>query len=609
MRGAICIIALLLAVPPVFAQQVTALVSESTVGMSEVVRYTVEIQGIGGSDINSITPPEADGLELIQRRPSTQSNVSITGTSITRTLSYTWALRPLREGTVRILATTVQIGGEEYSTEPVQLVVVPQTQRNAVGGRSGGGSDPFGVPQSQADPSRILEEGIYIQAVANTNRAYQNAQVLVDYDLYYRRDLNPRNSRLADSWDAEGFWREELDVETATSARTAVINGIRYNVVRLKRVAVFPTRIGDLTVDPLRISTEVVAPRQRSDPFSIPFLNLGSLVSVERSSTAVDIESIPLPAGSPAAFSGAVGAFTLQATLSREEIEVGEPVQLTVSIVGSGNIAMLEAPAIDPPHVFERYDPEVQTSINREGAGVSGYKRFVYLLVPRSNGSFEIPPIEFAYFNPEEEDYVRLSASTPAITVSGSAAGSIASGTTNAGFPVDDITRPLPASPWVTSSVSQLHKSACGYIALIIPLLLYGLLYTVRRRTTRLAMDTAYARQQKANPLARKRLKRARQLLKDGDPKTFFEELERAVLGFIGNRLNVHELGMTRSQLEAVLHESGIAEEARQKIAELLVTCDTGRFAPVESDAKAREDAYEEASRLIVMLDATFREA
>ena len=318
---------------------------------------------------------------------------------------------------------------------------------------------------------------------------------------------------------------------------------------------------------------------------------------------------MPLPPGAPEAFSGAVGSFSMRATLSREEVEVGEPIQLDVSLMGSGNLAMLEAPSVATPQVFERYDPEVQVSINRDGDLISGYKRFVYLLVPRSNGRFVIPAIEFAYFDPAKEEYTTLRAMPPAVMVSGTGTTGGATGTTNAGFPVDDISPLLSDSPWVRPASPPLHTSPWGYVAIGLPLLLYGLLYTLRHRTTRLAIDTAYARQQRAHPLARKHLRQARlHLRSNGDPRQYYAELEHAIMGFIGNCLNVRELGMTRSQIETLLEETGISHEVRNMVKQLLDACDTGRFAPVAPNTQAMEQSLEEASRGIVMLDAAFRD-
>ncbi len=591
------------------AQDVQALVNETMIGTEEVVRYTIEVRGAEFSEIRTPTAPEAEGLAIIQRNPATQTSISITGATVVRSIGFSWRYQPLREGGVRIPSVDVTIGDQTIATEPIDLTVVPQSQR-PVARRQPRGSvfDPFNPPVSEPAPSPIGDRDIYIRATPSARKAFQNEQVTIDYELFFRSDLQPRNSRLADSWDAEGFWREELETEPRPVARTEVINGVRYNVILLKRVAVFPTRQGQLTVDPLRIQTEVIAPRRAGAPFSRPFFSLRSPIEViERASLAVPIESVPVPSSTPETFSGAVGQFRLQASTTRDSVEVGESVQFTVRISGTGNLAVLERPVLSLPGVFEAYDPEVETSVARDGDLVHGTKTFTYLLVPRSNGNFVIPSVEFAYFDPRAEQFHTLRSEPRSIAVTGAADGPSATGTTMPGFPVDDITRLLPSSPWVALSVTPLHRNPWGYVILAFPLVLLGLVVLARRRTTRLAMDTAYARSLRAHPLARKHLKQARIRLRDQRPRQFYEELERAVRGFIGDRLNIQELGLTRAQLDAALEAARLSEDVRRQVQEFLATCDTGRFAPDVPGKETMDHGLEGASRIIVLLDAAFR--
>ncbi len=591
------------------AQEVQALVTETTVGAEELVRFTIEVRGAEFDQIRIPSPPEAEGLALVQRNPATQTSISVTGATVVRSIGYSWRYQPLREGTVRIPAASVEIGDLTFTTEPIELMVVPQAQRPQARPQPRGGLlDPFGLSAEEPAASAVGERDVYIRALPSAREAFQNEQVTIDYELLFRGDLQPRNSRLADSWDAEGFWREELEIEPRPVARTEVQNGVRYNVILLKRVAVFPTRQGPLTVDPLRIETEVIAPRRAGDPFSRPFFSLRTPFQlIERASPEVRIESIALPAGAPDSFNGAVGQFRLQATTSRNEVEIGEPLQLTVSITGAGNLAMLERPQLSLPGVFEAYDPEVEMAIARTGSIVNGTKTFKYLLVPRSNGAFSIAPIEFAYFDPRSNSYHTLRSESMPVAVTGATSGPMATGTTISGFPVDDITTTIAASPWVSLDSKPLHRKGWPYAFLAVPLLLLGLVYVARQRATRLALDTAYARSQRAHPLARKHLKQARTMLRGQSSRAFYEELERAVLGFVGNRLNIHELGMTRAQLEAELKTAGITDEVCRQVQALLATCDTGRFLPDLPDQDSMERALEDASRLVVVLDAAFR--
>ncbi len=593
--------------------EVQAIVSETTIGTEESVNYTLEIKGVDFSAVQTPQPPSTEGLVLLQATPFTQRNVSIVNGKMTQSVGFQWSFRPTREGTAQIAPTSVQVKGQTYETEPIRLTVVAQSQRPQ---RSNRGlrtiPDPFGrsappAPDAAEPESAVGERDIFIRAIPSTRAAFQNQQVTIEYQLFFRNFIQPRHSRLADSWDAEGFWREELDVEARPMPRAVVENGLRYNAIVLKRVAVFPTRNGTLNIDPLRIETEVFAPRSPNDPFGRRFFSLRNpYETIERASPRIQIDAKPLPAGAPSSFTGAVGRYEMDAQITRTEVEVGEPIQITVRLSGTGNLAMLEGPTIEAPGIFEAYDPEVETSINSSGRQVRGSKTFTYLLVPRSNGTFEFSPIAFTYFNPTTEQYQTLRSDPMTVRVTGTATAALATSTTASGLPVDDIAYPITQADWKRLTKTPLHQSPWTYFLLGLPLLLLGLTFAYRRHMTRLATDTAYARNRRAHPLVRKHLKQATALLERDEPRAFYEELERAVLGFIGNRINVAELGLTRPQLDERLADAGLEAAARSTIQAFLATCDAARFAPERPTRSQMEASLEQANDLIITLDTAF---
>ena len=591
-----------------------ALVSETTIGAEESVSFTLEVKGAEFSAVGTPQPPETEGLVLVQPMPSRQTNISIVNGRRSQSIGFQWVYRPVREGTARILAASVEVSGQTYQTQPIRLTVVPQSQRPPRRGSSRSVlPDPFGrsadpAPDAAAEPeSGINERDIFIRAVPSARTVYLNQQVTIEYQLFFRNYIQPRHSRLADSWDAEGFWREELDVEARPMPRATVENGLRYNAIVLKRVAVFPARNGPLNVDPLRIETEVFAPRSPNDPFGRRFFSLRNpYETIERASPRVQIEARPLPDGAPESFAGAVGRFEMDAEISRTDVEVGEPVQVTVHLTGTGNLAMLDGPELKVPGIFETYDPEVNTSINSSGRQVRGSKTFTYLLVPRSNGTFTLPPIELAYFDPSTEQYRTMRSEPMTIRATGTASTTMAVSTTATGLPVDDIAQPITTPAWTRLQHTPLHRSLWTYLLLGVPLLLVGLTLVLRRHATRLATDTAYARNRRAHPLARKHLKQATALLEKDQPRAFYEELERAVLGFIGNRINVAELGLTRPQLDERLAAAGLDEASRSALQQFLRTCDAARFAPNRASRNQMEASLDEANHLIVTLDTVF---
>jgi len=340
------------------------------------------------------------------------------------------------------------------------------------------------------------------------------------------------------------------------------------------------------------------------DPFQSLFSLRTRFTPVQLESPRVRIEAQPLPENAPASFEGAVGSYALTVTPDRTSLEVGESLQLTVTVAGRGNLATLEAPPLSVPAAFDVYDPDVSTLLDRSGQTLSGSKTFRYVLIPRANGSFEIPPIEFAWFDPDRNAYRTSSSGPIPVTVTGTATAPETVVATTNGMPVDDFAALFTtADSWSRTSHSPLHGRIWVWMLVLFPALAYGGALVWRQRQTRYRTDAKWARGRRAHPLSRKHLKQAMALLAGGDTRGYFEEIERAVLGFIGNRLNVAEKGLTRQQLDELLVSKGFSTEARQRLRSLLETCDRGRFAPASFSPENKEEAFDDASALIPDLD------
>ena len=585
---------------------VQASVNSNTIGTEESVTYTIQVMGSDGSDIGIPTAPEADGLTLIQSLPSTQRSVSIVNGQMSQSFGFSWTFRPTREGEANIAAATIRVGQKDLHTQPITVNVVSQAQRPAPRRQvdpfaSLFGSDPAANTEPPPAPN---EKDIFIRAIPSTRSAFQGEQVIVEYQLFFREGIQLRQSRLTDSWDAEGFWREELDVETRPIPRIVIENGMRYNSIVLKRAAVFPTRSGDMSVDPLKIESEALLPFGSRDPFQSMFSLRTRFTPVQLASPRVTIDARPLPSDAPVSFNGAVGKYAMTVATDRTNINVGESIQLTITIAGRGNLATLSSPEFSVPNSFDLYDPEVSSLLDRSGRELSGSKTFRYVLIPRSNGTFEIPPIEFTHFDPDAKAYRTSRTEATPIIISGTATTpDVVVATTN-GMPVDDFA-PLftAASSWQKESSSSLHSQFWVYLLLIIPGIGWIAALSYQKYQDRTTRDVSWARSRRAHPLSKKHLKQATSLLASGDVVGYYEEVERAVLGFIGNRLNVAERGLKRDRLDGMLEQKGVGADLRKRLRSLLDACDMGRFAPASVTPENMEGSLDDAASIIPDID------
>lgn len=599
----------LLLVQTAAAQDVTvqASVSSNVLGTGETLVYTITVDGASFNGVQRPEPPATSNLALVQSTPSTTQSTTIVNGRMRQSIGFRWSLRPLREGQARIESATVVVGDEMFRTEPIVVEVVPQSQRPQRSTRR----SPFGrraAPDDRDAEPAISDDDIFIRAIPSKRTAYQNEPVTITYHLYFRDGVQLRQSRLADSWDAEGFWREDLEVDARPLPRSEVVDGVRYRTIVLKRAVVFPTRTGTLTVDPLRIETEVYVPTRSNDPFERLFSLGRDFRPIELSSPSVTIEARPLPDGAPPSFQGAVGDFELDVTASRDEVAVGDAVEVQVQVQGTGNIATLEAPELEVPGVFESYDPQVETSLRRSGSQIRGTKTFTYTLVPRSNGTFELPPVRFSFFDADAATYRTTSSAPLTLDVTGSATAPPAASTTGSGLPVDDIA-PVrsTATSWHRLDATPLHRNPWVYVALLAPWLAVAAVLAWRRRADHLAAHPELQRRRRAHPEAQRRLAEAQSLL-DDDARAFYASVEHALVGFVSDRLDVAGQGLTREQLDDRLREAGVPESTRKELTALLDHCDRGRFAPTATARSEREATLTRARDTIADLDAALHE-
>ncbi|MEM1043464.1 MAG: BatD family protein [Bacteroidota bacterium] len=575
------------------AAQVTvhAYVDKTTMGDSEVLLYTVEASG-DFRDLGRITAPETRGLAAAQTSPVQSWDVSVAGGQTRQRLRLQWQYRPLSTGTARFGEATLRLDGQAYTTAQIEVTVVPQSQRPA---------SALWSPRLRATPRPDLERAsdLFIRAEPSSDAVWLGEQVVVDYVLYFESNVRPRNSRIASAWDADGFWREELNLDRFLGTRTVVIDGRTFEAAPIKRLALFPTRTGPLAVDSLDIEIDVLRSRrsQRSgglfrNPFSSRFER--ETLTAPR----VAVETRPLPPDAPASFNGAVGQFGLAVQADRSSVDVGEPVRVTATLSGTGNIATLEAPRWQAPGAFEQYPARTSERITRSAERLRGEKAFTFTIVPRSGGRFVLPPLEWSYFEPEAAAYRTLRSDSLRLQVIGPAAPraeAAPSGTSEAfAGPLETATWqrvreavPLWQQPWVWA----------GFGLPALALLGLALVRHLRDRDD----DTAAARSLRAFPEAQRGLEAAAAHLDADAPRAFYAALDQTLRLFLTDRLATSARSLALPDLGALLAERGVTPESRREVLRLLRESDAAPFAPRPQAPPA--DTLERATRLMAAVD------
>lgn len=584
---------------PLSAQvSIHAYVDKTVLGDAETLAFTLEISG-DLDELGAIQPPDARGLVLTQSTPVLRSQVITNGEEH---LTLRWLYRPQRTGQAEMLSARIPVGGRILETDPISIEVIPQSQRSAPRASR---SQPSLGPKP--DPPSAAAGDLFVRAEPSSRSLVPGQQVVVDYVLYVRPHLRPRRSQVMGTWDAEGFWREELDVPGRdTYPRPVTIGGEEYDVVTLRRMALFPTRTGRLEIGEMTFEVELARTSRPSNPFGPLFSPFTSLFSTEDvTAPALTLTSEALPAGAPESFGGAVGQFGMAASTDREDVAAGDPIQLTVELRGTGNIATLAPPEIEVPPEFDQFDPRQERRINRQTASLSGTKTFTFTLVPRGGGSFEIPPVEWTYYNPERGSYQTLRSSAFPVEVSGPVASSAL---------IPEATPSDPSVPlglmteaiWLRARTPRHVSALVLFGGFALPLLALLGLVAVRRIGDRRADVSVEALALRAHPEARKQLKEAHKSL--GDASAFYAAIERAFLAFLTDRLGTPVNGLPRTTLQATLAERGISTETRHAVVTFLAECEQAQYAPgiaggMDVPLGVQKAAAEQASRLFAAVD------
>ena len=565
--------------------RVTAQAEPMEVTVGNAVVLTVQVQGAPATVIRTPRRPAAVHLQPRQQRPDVRRTRSTQGGGLRRTVTYSWRFRAQRAGAARIQPVTVVVRGEEYTTAPLELRVLPASD-TAAGPTLRG---PEGGARASLDT-----RDLFVRATSTAGQAYQNEQVVVEYRLFFRPGIRLRHSRLTDSWDAPGFWREELNVASRPTPRMQHAYGRQYETVVLKRVALFPTRPGTLRVDPLRIETEAQGPVQARGGASLR----GRFRPVQLASRTLSVRVRPLPDPAPALFDGAVGQFDMTTRVEADSAAVGRPLSLTVRVEGQGTLTTLSPPRLDSVPGLDVYEPTVETDVERNGRSLRGTKTFTYTLVPRTGGRHAVPRVAFSYFDPEKQQYQTLRARGPVLQVAGTAAPR-AVGRTGTGLPVGDVAELMTANEaqWGPTNTAPLYRRPWIYWALLLPVggAVAGLVFRRWRRQRPASVPSL-----SSAPAAPDRLEAARRHCADGDAQAVCEALEQALRTAVMDRLGLDAWPQTPSRLDRHLRHHDVPRALRNRLRTVLRRCNESRYAPADTAPSADPDALLEAAEALL---------
>ncbi len=601
-----------LAVYPVFAGNVKLTASSKpVVSVGERFQITYEVNADG----RNFTSPDFGSLTVLSGpNTSTSSSIQIINGKMEQSYSktYSFIVQATAEGEVTVPPASVIVEGKKYTSNSLKIKVVKGSAPAA--SSQGSGNKSSGVTSRSSGNTGILQnDDVYVKASVSKTNPYIGEQVIVTYTLYTRVPISNLILNKAPSFT--GFWSKSLtDNKTQLKPRKQIINGQEYTVAEITRYALFPQKPGVLTIDPAELQCtaqiRINTPRKRTnDPFeeffNDPFFNR-NVRNVETTlrSKPIKIKVKPLPEkGKPENFGGAVGDFTFKSSIDRDNLKANEALTLTFTVIGKGNLELLDLPAPEFPSDFEVYDPKVSSNIKTRKSGISGSKKFEYLAIPRTPGDFVIKPVTFTFFNPAEKKYYSFSSgefrihvekgdkNASAVTYSSSAQEDIK-------FIGKDI-RHIKNGPFdLIPANIFFFESNVFYIMLVLPVVLLLLVIILWKRQEKRQSNVSMMKTRKANKVARTRLHKAEKFRKEGKEKEFYDEIAQALWGYIADKFSIPQANLSIETVKETLTGKGAEEKIVDNFVNTLNNIEFARFAPGEKSGKM-DTVYKEALNTI----------
>lgn len=565
------------------------------------ISYTVSTQDVDDfrSGIHS-----NDVAEIIAGPyTSTQSSFQMTNghTTSSSSITYTYTLYAHKNGTFNVPAATATVDGRQIQSKATKVTVTGTARQQS------GPPDMHqdNEPQMRAAGSKISGNDLFIKVSANKRRVHEQEPVLLTYKVYTLVDLTQLNGKMP---DLTGFHTQEIPLPQQKSFHVEQVNGRPYRCVTWSQYVMYPQMTGKLEIPSITFKGIVVQQNRSVDPFEAFFNGGSGYVEVKQDIIApsLTIQVDPLPA-KPANFSGGVGQLNISAQIDKTDVKAGDPISLRVVVGGNGNLKLIKQPTVDFPKDFDKYDAKVTDKTKLTSNGVEGNMIYDFLAVPRNPGKFTIPPVELVYYDTSANAYRTVKSQAFDINVE-KGSGKNSTVADYAQEKEKDIRGIKTSGAHSRSLSSGFFGSTAYWVSLLLPLLAFIVLLIVFRKRAIDNADLGKMRGKRANKVATKRLRKARQLMSEGKQSDFYDEVLRALWGYVGDKLNMPVEALSRENISEKLHAHEVDESTEKLFLGALDECEFERYAPGDSAGNMNK-TFEAAMKAIEQIETTMKKS
>ena len=547
-----------------------------------------------------------DGLEVIAG-PYTSSQSSyqmINGhTSSSSAVTITYTLYAAKNGSFTIGASHALVGGKRLSSRPVKIQVSGHAQRTN-GAPNMHGQDSYDQPHMRSAGSAISGSDLFIKVSASKKRVHEQEPILLTYKVYTQVELTQLEGKMP---DLKGFHTQEVPLPQQKTFHTETVNGRPYKCVTWSQYVMYPQMTGSLEIPSITFKGIVVQQNRNVDPMEAFFNGGSGYVEVKKDIKApgITLQVDPLPQR-PANFSGGVGKFNISASLDKKEVKAGEPITLRVVVGGIGNLKLLKQPVVNFPKDFDKYDAKVTDKTRLTANGVEGNMVYDFLAVPRNQGSYTIPSVELTYYDTGKNAYKTIKTQPFKVEVE---KGDGTSGESEDFASQDKDIHTIKLGKVEQHKANEMFFGSFGYwICLLMPLIAFVVLLIVFRRRAIENADIVKKRSNRAGKIATKRLRLANKLMLQGKQGEFYDEVMRALWGYMSYKLNMPAEKLNRDNIRETLCRHFVDDATIEKFTTALDECEFERYAPGDAAGNMNR-TFESAMTAIMDIENAINEA
>lgn len=558
--------------------------------------------------VKDFRAPSIKGFEVLMgpSRSSQNSTQIINGkVSSSSSITYTYILMAGKEGTYNIPAASIVADGETKISNSLQIKVLPADDASASSAQGGSASSS----RSQAVGSKITDKDLFITASASKTKVYEQEAILLTYKVYTVVDLR---QLLGDMPDLKGFHTQEVELPAQKTFSLEHYNGRNYNTTVWWQYVLFPQQSGTMEIPSITFDGVVAQRINSGDPFDAFFNGGTNYVEIKKKivTPKLKINVAALPS-KPADFSGAVGTFTMASSINSKSVKTNDAVTIKLTVTGTGNMKLIGTPEVKFPQDFEVYDPKIDNQFNLTREGLTGSKTYEYLAIPRHAGKFTIPAVSFTYFDLKTKTYKTLKSEEYVINVEkgqGNADQVIADFTNKESVKMlgNDVRYIKRGATQFAQRGDYFYGTTAYWMWYVIPFVLFvGVILMYRKQ----AMDnanTAKMKTKKANKVAVKRMKLAGKLLSENKKNEFYDEVLKALWGYISDKLSIPVSQLSKDNIEQELSRYGVNEELVKAFIGVLNDCEFARYAPGDEN-EAMDKVYTASIEIISKMENSIK--